>query len=205
MCVWKIISPKGCFPVISTPDAKNVPWIYLPMYLTVTVLLLVSRNICTMISSNQKSHVSNIVIWFRTFRFWLQRETWAGGYLRGLLSTPVRKFKVEIWRSLTDSYFCTNLQQLSNCWPAITLRIQVTVMLLKERYTLIRNFTMMTSFTLESINQCILHGLWHDCILSRLWYFVLLNRIPHLTITYFLFWFLFSSIVHVNFVDDTGA
>ena len=75
--------------------------------------------------------------------------------LRGLLSTPVRKFKVEIWRSLTDSYFWTNLQQLSNCWPAITLRIQVTVMLLKERYTLIQNFTMMTSVTLESINQCI--------------------------------------------------
>ena len=108
-----------------------------------------------MISSYQRRHVSNIFVWFRTFRFWLRWETWAGGYLRGLLSTPVRKFKVEIWRSLTDSYFCTNLQQLSNCWPAITLRIQVTVMLLTERYTLIRNFTMMTSVTLESINQCI--------------------------------------------------
>lgn len=23
MCIWEIISPKGCFPVISTPDAKN--------------------------------------------------------------------------------------------------------------------------------------------------------------------------------------
>ena len=34
------------------------------------------------------------------------------------------------------------------------LRIQVTVMLLKGRYTLIRNFTMMASITLESNNQC---------------------------------------------------
>ena len=53
-----------------------------------------------------------------------------------------------------NCYFCTNLQQLSNCWPAIALRIQVTVMLLTERYTLIRNFTMMTSVILESINHC---------------------------------------------------
>ena len=47
----------------------------------------------------------------------------------------------------------------------MTLRIQVTVMLLKERYTLIQNFTIMTSVTLEGIDQCILHGLWHDCII----------------------------------------
>ena len=50
--------------------------------------------------------------------------------------------------------FFTNLQQLSNCWPAIALRIQLTVMLLQERYTLIQNFTMMTSITLESNKQC---------------------------------------------------
>ena len=55
---------------------------------------------------------------------------------------------------IINCYFCTNLQQLSNCWPAIALRIQVTVMLLKGRYTLLRNFTMMTFITLESNNQC---------------------------------------------------
>ena len=54
-CSW-VLSHKGklyhqSLLEITIPDAKNASWIYLPMYLTLTVLLLVSRNIYTMISS----------------------------------------------------------------------------------------------------------------------------------------------------------
>ena len=97
MCIWEIISPKGCFTVISTPDAKNA-------CIKIVILTKYMYN---------DLKLPNDVIRFRTFRFWLRWETWAGGCLRGLLLTLVRKFKVEIWRSsLLFLHKFTTAQQL---------------------------------------------------------------------------------------------
>ena len=81
-----------------------------------------------------------------------------------------------------------NFKDTSNC-DAFKREVYVNTKLHDDDICYPRNWVLISVF---------IQGLWHDCILSRPWYFVPENWIPHLTMTYFLLWFLFSIPVDCN-------